>query len=56
MKLKEFYDEVARKADTDTLKISAAEVSRVLRVAGDILREMKGWELADLLDDWFEKD
>ena len=56
MKLKEFYDEVARNADTDTQQINAADVSRVLRVAGDVPREMKGWELVDLLDDWFERD
>ena len=56
MKLKEFYNEVAKKADTETQKINAADVSRVLRVAGDILAEMKGRELVDLLDDWFERD
>ena len=56
MKLKEFYDEVARNADTDSQKISAAEVSRVLRVAGDVLRDMKAWEFVDLMDDWLERD
>ncbi|NRA65689.1 MAG: hypothetical protein HRU19_14465 [Pseudobacteriovorax sp.] len=56
IKLREFYAAVAAKADTDSLKISAAEVSRVLRVAGDYLRELNAAQLVDLLDDWFEKD
>ena len=54
--LKDFYDEIARRADTDTQKINAADVSRVLRVAGDFLKTLSAAQLVDLLDDWFEKD
>ncbi|NRA69061.1 MAG: hypothetical protein HRU19_31610 [Pseudobacteriovorax sp.] len=56
IKLRDFYAAVAAKADTDTQKINAADVSRVLRVAGDYLRELNAAQLVDLLDDWFEKD
>ena len=56
IKLKDFYAAVAAKADTDKQKITASEVSRVLRVAGDYLRELNAAQLVDLLDDWFEKD
>lgn len=54
--VKEFYDEVARHADTETQKINAADVSRVLRVAGDLLKTLTAAQLVDLLDDWFEND
>lgn len=37
MNLKDFYTAVAAEADTDTLKIGAADVSRVLSVAFSIL-------------------
>ena len=37
MTIKDFYTAVASEADTDTLKIGAAEVSRVLSVAFIIL-------------------
>ena len=54
--VKEFYDEVSRRADTDTQKINVADVSRVLRVAGDYLKTLSAAQLVDLLDDWFEND
>lgn len=37
MTLKEFYNAVAAEADTDSTKIGAAEVSRVLSVAFSIM-------------------
>jgi hypothetical protein len=37
MNLTEFYNEVARQADTDTQKIGASETKRVLAVAFSIL-------------------
>ena len=54
--VKEFYNAIAARADTDSQQISAAEVSRVLRVTGDYLRELSAAQLVDLLDDWFEND
>jgi len=39
MKTKEFYDEVARRADTTGTKINAAVVSRVLKTATEVLAE-----------------
>lgn len=37
MSLTDFYNEVARQADTDTLKIGASETKRVLAVAFSVL-------------------
>ena len=55
MKKSDFFTKVARKADTKTQAISASEVSRVLRVAGDVLGSMSAAELLDTLQKWVKK-
>ena len=47
MTLTEFYDEVARKADTPGTKIGAAETKRVLAVAFEL---MQGYDAATVLE------
>ncbi len=49
MKITDFYNEVARKADTSKTSISAAETKRVLSEAFVILAKMDAAELADTL-------
>ncbi len=49
MTLNEFYNAVAKKADTDTLKIGAAETKRVLSEAFKILATLDGPTLADVV-------
>ncbi len=40
MTVSEFFNEVARRADTDSTKINVAETRRVLAVAFDVLNEL----------------
>lgn len=47
--LKEFYAEVAGKADTEGTKINAAETSRVLSEAFLILQQMDPAQALDLI-------
>ena len=49
MTLNEFYNAVAKQADTDTLKIGAAETKRVLSEAFKILATLDGPTLADVV-------
>jgi hypothetical protein len=49
MKVNDFYNEVARHADTPTLKINAADTKRVLHVAFKILAKMKAADCADTI-------
>ena len=49
MKRKQFFVEVARLADTSGTGISAAETSRVLKLALDKLAELSLSEVAELL-------
>jgi hypothetical protein len=49
MTLNEFYDEVARKADTDKTKISAAETKRVLSEAFKILAPLDATTVTELI-------
>ena len=49
MTIKDFYTAVAAEADTDTLKIGAAEVSRVLSVAFGILVKHDAVTVAGLI-------
>lgn len=49
MTLNEFYDEVARKADTDKTKISAAETKRVLSEAFKVLVALDAATVAELI-------
>jgi hypothetical protein len=49
MTLNEFYDEVARKADTDKTKISAAETKRVLSEAFKILAPLDAATVTELI-------
>lgn len=49
MNLNEFYDEVSRKADTDTLKIGAAETKRVLSEAFLVLSGLDSATLLEIL-------
>ena len=49
MTISDFYNEVARKADTDKTKINAAETKRVLSEAFKILAAMPGPDLMDIL-------
>jgi hypothetical protein len=49
MSLSEFYDAVARRADTDTTKISAAETRRVLSEAFRVLAGMDAATVADVI-------
>lgn len=55
MELNEFYTEVAKIADTETQKIDASEVSRVLRCAGDELAKLSYPEFNELVEKWLEK-
>jgi hypothetical protein len=49
MTLNEFYDEVARKADTDKTKISAAETKRVLSEAFKVLAPLDSATVVELI-------
>ncbi|MFO0810833.1 MAG: hypothetical protein U0746_19560 [Gemmataceae bacterium] len=49
MNLSQFYDEVARHADTDKTKIGAAETKRVLSEAFKILAAMDAVTFADVI-------
>lgn len=49
MTLNEFYDEVARKADTDKTKISAAETKRVLSEAFKVLAPLDATTVTELI-------
>ena len=49
MTLSEFYDDVARKADTDKVKIGAAETKRVLSEAFKILATLDAVTLTDVI-------
>ncbi|MCR9115985.1 MAG: hypothetical protein NXI22_03440 [bacterium] len=49
MKLTDFYNEVARRADTDKTQISVADTKRVLSEAFLVLAAMDGPELMDTL-------
>jgi hypothetical protein len=49
MTLNEFYNEVARQADTDTLKIGAADTKRVLATAFTLLAKQDAATVLDLV-------
>ena len=49
MTLKELYDEVARRADTPKLKVTAADVSRVISQMFGVLAEQETDEALALL-------
>jgi len=49
MTLSDFYNEVARLADTDTQKISVSETKRVLAVAFQVLAAMSAADSTDVL-------
>jgi len=49
MKVTDFYNAVARKADTDTTKINAAEVRRVLATAFEELSSLPAAEAMDVV-------
>lgn len=49
MTLSEFYDAVARQADTGKLKIGAADTKRVLSEAFKILAAMDAGGLSDII-------
>lgn len=49
MTLTDFYNEVAKQADTDTLKIGAADTKRVLAVAFSVLHKMPTADVLDLI-------
>jgi hypothetical protein len=49
MNLNDFYNEVARKADTDRTQITAAETKRVLSEAFKILAAMKAADAAEVI-------
>jgi hypothetical protein len=47
MKVNDFYNEVARKADTTGTKINAAATRRVLKVAFQMLGKMSATEFSE---------
>ena len=49
MNLKDFYNAVAAEADTDTLKIGAADTKRVLAVAFSVLHTLPTADVFDLI-------
>lgn len=49
MTLSEFYDEVARRADTDKTKINAAETKRVLSEGFKVLYSLDPATAAELI-------
>ena len=49
MNLNEFYDEVARKADTEKMKISAAETKHVLAEAFKVLAALDAATVVEVL-------
>ena len=55
MTLNEFYNEVARHADTDTLKINAADTRRVLHVAFGVLAKMDRPDLLTVIAKGIDK-
>ncbi|NRA68536.1 MAG: hypothetical protein HRU19_28885 [Pseudobacteriovorax sp.] len=55
MKKSEYFAKVARKADTANQKLNAADVSRMLRVEGDLLGKMNSVEYTDTMAKWLPK-
>lgn len=49
MKLTDFLNDVARRTDTDTLKINAADTRRVIAVFFDLLEDLKPEEAFDIV-------
>lgn len=49
MKVKEFYDDIAKQADTTGLHVNAADTSRVLHLAFLALSYLEPEECLDLL-------
>jgi hypothetical protein len=49
MKVNDFFNEVARRADTAGTQINVAETRRVLAVAFDLMAELDGDELMEFL-------
>ena len=47
--LSDVYNDVARKADTDKLKINAAETKRVLASFFDVLEDLSAADAADII-------
>ena len=54
MKLTDFYNQVARRADTAKTAINVAETKRVLSVAFTVLSEMDIVEATDVIAKWIE--
>jgi hypothetical protein len=55
MTLNDFYNEVSRHADVDTLKINAADTRRVLHVAFGILAKMEPVTMLTVIAKGIEK-
>ena len=49
MKVNDFYNEVARRADTEGTKINVADTKRVLSQAFKLLNEMNAADAADTI-------
>lgn len=49
MTVSEFFNEVARRADTGSTKINVAETRRVLAVAFDVLNELGAAQSHDIV-------
>ena len=49
MKVTDFYNEVARRADTSSTKINVAETKRVLAVGFEVLNELSAAEFSDVV-------
>jgi len=49
MNLSEFYNEIARRADTAGTEINVAEVKRVLAVMFDVLEDLKPAEAFEVI-------
>ncbi len=49
---KKFFAMVAARADTEKQQISASEVSRVLKVAGEVLSELSPVDMIQLVGKW----
>ena len=49
MKLNDFLNEVARRADNDKVKINVADTRRVIAVMFDLLKDLKPDEAFDLI-------
>lgn len=52
---RDFYDPVKRKADTETQKVPADVVSRVLRCASDYLHSLPACKALELLSAWLNE-